>query len=101
MRPPKAGWVAAVGLLLACSLTRSLDSLTNRACPTGQKACDDRCVTLDDPTTGCSAASCTPCQIQHAVPTCVDGACGFSRCEANFDDCDRIAGNGCEADLTR
>jgi hypothetical protein len=39
------------------------------------------------------------CAPPHAIPACVDGACGIAECEAGWSDCDGIAANGCERDL--
>jgi hypothetical protein len=37
---------------------------------------------------------CQPANV--AAPTCGGGACGYTTCNAGFDDCDSIRSNGCE-----
>lgn len=44
-----------------------------------------------------AAASCP--ERANATPTCTGGVCGFA-CNPGFGDCNRNAGNGCEADLS-
>ncbi len=63
-----------------------------------------------DPADGCetnletSLSSCgacgTPCSIPGAVAACTMGVCGRSSCAAGQGDCDAMAANGCETDLT-
>ena len=40
-----------------------------------------------------------PCALANAVSSCMGGKCNLSSCNANFDDCDKNAANGCEAGL--
>ncbi len=52
-----------------------------------------------------AAANCGACGTvcparANATATCAAGGCGFT-CLAGFADCDGVAGNGCEADLSR
>ncbi len=72
-------------------------------CAAGYADCDG------DPTNGCEAALGTDpgncgrcgmaCAAIHGTPTCAAGACGIV-CAAGFGDCDGLASNGCEIDLT-
>jgi hypothetical protein len=39
------------------------------------------------------------CALVHAVSLCSSGACAVASCESGYDDCDRLAANGCEVDL--
>ena len=73
------------------------------SCPTGWADCDE------DPANGCEinvtgdpdhcGACGHACGGAHASATCEQGACVLS-CDAGFDDCDGVAANGCEADLS-
>ncbi len=40
------------------------------------------------------------CSIVHASAACTGGACSIASCQAPFDNCDGVVGNGCETDLT-
>ncbi len=63
----------------------------------------------NDPSDGCetdvttSLDHCGRCMNRCAVPggaaACVMGACRVASCGSDFSDCDRVAANGCEADL--
>ncbi len=44
----------------------------------------------------CNAA----CSLPRATAVCVSSACAVGTCEAGFDNCDGMAANGCEANLT-
>jgi hypothetical protein len=81
-----------------------------RACPSGQKfvgaigsAVEDLaylCVPADDPLWGCANAS--DCNLAHALATCdAAGDCAIASCRPGWADCDGVASNGCEADLTQ
>ncbi len=86
MRSSK-GILAAVSCsVLACSLVQSLDSLTNEKCPVGMKACKNvgTCIPNDEPTTGCAADSCAPCEFANAQASCVDGKCAIKECNAGY-----------------
>jgi hypothetical protein len=69
-------------------------------CPAGQKLCSDACHSKTDPTVGCSAAACDPCNLPNANPTCAAGGlCAVESCNADFADCNADAVDGCEANL--
>ena len=51
-----------------------------------------------NPAYGCAASSCAYCNVPHAVPTCVQGACSIGACDAQRADCNASAADGCETD---
>jgi hypothetical protein len=70
-------------------------------CPSGQKTCHGACVSIDDPTYGCTPTSCAACSVPYATATgCRAGACIETKCAAGRADCDGNASNGCESDLS-
>jgi hypothetical protein len=67
-------------------------------CKAGYHACGDKCVASTDPAT--CGTSCTPCPVPpNAMSTCVGAACGFT-CTTGHADCNLLAVDGCEANLT-
>ncbi|MBI5518275.1 MAG: FG-GAP repeat protein [Deltaproteobacteria bacterium] len=62
--------------------------------------CAGSCVNLATDVSNCGAcgAACSP--PANATATCAASACGFA-CLAGFGNCDGVATNGCETDLTR
>src|SRR6266508_923200 len=83
-----------------CSAIVGLDPLTNGVCGKRQKACNQSCVSMDNPLFGCASASCTPCAIPHTVAVCSqNGHCAIAVCNSGFEDCDQQPNNGCEVDL--
>ena len=68
------------------------------SCGPGEKACGSVCVSVDSPTTGCGAKSCTPCDTDNAVAVCADQVCAVDKCIGSWRDCDHAQGNGCESD---
>jgi hypothetical protein len=68
-------------------------------CDPGRKVCSSRCVSVLEPATGCSSASCAACAFEHASATCVTGECAIDRCELGFEDCNGDRKDGCEADV--
>lgn len=72
-----------------------------QSCGSGTKPCNNGCVDVTDPATGCGGVSCAPCALPHASATCdVTGACAVLVCGSGFEDCDTMAANGCEAQLS-
>jgi hypothetical protein len=69
------------------------------ACPPGQISCNDVCVSVLDPSTGCGDPSCKPCALGHAKVACVEGACAIEACEDGFGNCNGAREDGCEATL--
>src|SRR5262249_12649607 len=39
------------------------------------------------------------CSFPNAQPQCLNGQCGFTKCNAGFADCNGMMGDGCEAGL--
>ena len=76
------------------------DGGIDAACRAGEHRCTDRCVSDDDPAFGCGASDCAPCVVDHAVATCSLGACAIGRCEPSRADCNQVAADGCEVDLS-
>jgi len=59
---------------------------------------EDGCeVDLEEDLQNCGACG-WACVEENGVATCYDGACLFA-CEPDFEDCDGLPANGCEADL--
>jgi hypothetical protein len=72
--------------------------MCGNACPPGNTCCDG-CTD-----TGSDAANCggcgMRCSLPHASAGCAAGGCTISACDADWGDCDHVAANGCETDLT-
>jgi hypothetical protein len=69
-------------------------------CPPLEKECSGICVAVHDPATGCALASCAPCNLPHATPTCSNtGACDIDTCAPGYDDCNMDPSDGCETNL--
>ncbi|WP_394846858.1 hypothetical protein LZC95_05255 [Pendulispora brunnea] len=84
----------------ACTFTAELDPLDNGQCGTGQKSCNERCVGLADPRTGCSLDTCAPCSLANATARCApNGTCTISACRPGFENCDENGLTGCETDI--
>jgi hypothetical protein len=63
------------------------------------KDCGGVCVSIDDPLTGCGAASCDPCALANATATCGGGVCAVDTCDPGHVDCDGAISPGCEHSL--
>jgi len=60
--------------------------------------CGASCVNTDTNTSHCGGCD-FPCPDPgHASPTCTAGSCGFT-CDPGWDDCNMLAGDGCETDI--
>ena len=72
------------------------------ACPRGQSACGEACLSLDTDPLNCGACgrSCAGA-FPGAAGYCRDGACVYGVCEQGRASCDGDPANGCEADLVR
>jgi hypothetical protein len=68
-------------------------------CPQNTKLCGDACELVSDPSFGCSASSCAPCQLDNATAQCDGARCQIARCDKTFADCDNRPTNGCEVPL--
>jgi hypothetical protein len=58
--------------------------------------CNGQCVPNDDPAYACGDPSCSPCAVPHATAACSGGACVVGTCDASYQDCNAMAGDGCE-----
>ncbi len=74
------------------------------ACNPGYGDCDG------DPKNGCEQGLATmthcgacgvACTIPNGTGTCASGTCEVAECAPGFGDCDGVAANGCETDLTK
>lgn len=77
-----ARWFALFGLVgaTACSLLVDTSELTAQ-CGAGKKACEGKCVSVDEPFYGCDNG-CTPCPGgEHIVHECDNGECIFVECQ--------------------
>jgi len=71
-----------------CLAALDLDDL-QQGCPSGEKACAEKCVPLADPVHGCGADDCAPCAISHGQATCtLDGTCAVASCDERYKLCD-------------
>jgi hypothetical protein len=83
------------------SAATSLDGAADGpVCAATDKSCGGVCVAKSDPYYGCGAASCTPCILAYATPTCTNQACAVAACAAGYADCDQRPADGCETSLS-
>jgi hypothetical protein len=61
--------------------------------------CDGGCFKLTSDPNHCGSCSVSCAVVANASPRCLDGGCAFE-CSENYLDCDKIAANGCECNLT-
>lgn len=74
----------------------------SEGCPEGMKACEGRCVAVDDKEYGCGRTSCSPCALPNAIERCSpEGECVIASCLGAWDDCDRDPMTGCEVNIER
>ncbi len=81
-----AGEVCSAGM---CALT----------CGGGSTLCTDKCVTTASDPAHCGMCNNACATATNAVSVCVAGACKFV-CNATFADCNVVAADGCEIDLS-
>jgi hypothetical protein len=92
-------FTAAIAAVLgACTLSSNLDSFDNGICESGHKACENKCVSVNDPEVGCSLPGCVPCFVTNGVATCGTrtGDCAIAACNAGYADCANGYDDGCE-----
>lgn len=69
------------------------------ACDMGWGDCntdpDDGCERDIRTLTDCGGCG-TACTVDRGTPSCSTGTCGVSDCDAGFEDCNGVAGDGCE-----
>lgn len=87
-------------LAFACSLSTNVDRFDDGVCSGGTKACNGTCAQATDPSVGCAAAGCAPCDLANAIATCFQGTCSIQSCVgAYYQDCNLMVSDGCETDL--
>jgi hypothetical protein len=69
---------------------------SERPCPAGQSCCAGACVDPISNVAHCGACD-NRCRADNATAACQNGLCAVGQCVAPFADCDRLPGNGCEA----
>jgi hypothetical protein len=86
---------------VSCSLSLDPGSYWSGVCPSGQKACSEVCVDVNDVTHGCgNPNSCESCDLLGANAKCVAGACVIDSCMSGSLDCNSDTTDGCEIDST-
>jgi hypothetical protein len=92
---------ATGGTVACCSSGQNCSTATNCAacCSSGQSCCNNVCVNLNTDTNNCGTCGHVCPSPAHAMGYCQNGACGIT-CNAGFGDCNNIASDGCEVDLT-
>lgn len=86
--------------LVCCTVAFELSSLQSGCDENTEKRCEDRCVPLNDPETGCAAKECAPCYAANGLAKCDDdNVCYMDQCFEFWKDCDEIPSNGCETNL--
>ncbi|MGA2450615.1 MAG: hypothetical protein ABTD50_18265 [Polyangiaceae bacterium] len=85
---------------LSCSLATNADRFEDGVCPAGTKACNDSCVSQNEPAYGCSLPGCAACDLPNAVAGCTpEGSCYIANCATGYQDCDGTITDGCEIDI--
>lgn len=69
-------------------------------CTAGKKLCAGGCVSTEDAAFGCGGATCDRCALANAVAACKGGACAIGSCAPGWADCNGMAADGCETDLS-
>jgi hypothetical protein len=73
-------------------------------CSPGYADCDHLAPNGCEVNTAGDPANCggcaTVCSLPHATSGCTSGACTIASCNTGFADCDGVASNGCETDLS-
>jgi hypothetical protein len=69
-------------------------------CLVGTKPCGGVCVSIDDPSFGCAGPTCQPCAPPHGAGACAAGQCAPGKCAKGWADCNGLASDGCEVDLS-
>ncbi|MEO6573905.1 MAG: hypothetical protein ABIP89_08700, partial [Polyangiaceae bacterium] len=87
--------------LLDAGVNDASDAEAGSACGAGKKSCFGQCVSTLDPLYGCDSTSCAACALGRASATCAGGACGVGTCDPGYFDCNKVAADGCETDLSQ
>jgi hypothetical protein len=97
---PFALAVLGGNVLFCCTVAFDLSSLESGCDESTEKRCDNRCVPLNDPETGCAEDGCAPCYAANGSAKCdSDNYCYMVDCLDFWDDCDDDPSNGCETNL--
>jgi hypothetical protein len=98
-----AGWADCDGVAADGCEADLTSSATCGGCGTScglQTCCDGFCSDTTDDIANCGACG-HACSGQHAAAwSCTSGACVVHQCDVGWADCNGIAADGCEADLT-
>jgi hypothetical protein len=67
--------------------------------------CDDESrngceIDTSSDTQHCGGCRAQPCALPNALPDCANGTCAILRCVTGFANCDNVAENGCEVNVT-
>ncbi|MDP3275961.1 MAG: hypothetical protein Q8Q09_12245 [Deltaproteobacteria bacterium] len=87
--------VRCAGATPVCDVGRGMCS---SGCGGADMRCGSSCVNTTTDTAHCGGCD-RRCTVSNGVPGCAAGVCGVRSCAAGFADCDRVAANGCEANL--
>ncbi len=68
------------------------------SCGTGGACCAGACQRVASDTSHCGRCG-NVCMVNRGSPVCTAGACAVGTCDTGYGDCDRMGGNGCEADF--
>lgn len=114
-RDPADGCEVALGTLddcsacgAACRLAHATSECRSLGCAIASCEADfadcnstaaDGCETSLATLTDCGDCG-APCDLAHASETCASGTCALGECHPGCGNCDGVAANGCETDLT-
>lgn len=68
-------------------------------CPLGKTLCAGQCVDVTNNIDHCGACN-NRCEVENGTPVCTASTCAIDSCNTGYDDCDSIAGTGCETPVT-
>ncbi len=69
------------------------------SCSAGRTLCGDRCVDTSGDVSNCGGCGEVCPDPAHGSPACTTGACTIGSCDEGWDDCNGLAGDGCETSL--
>lgn len=93
------GWGCAAGTCqLQCPMGQSPCGSVDDAGVDAGPVCIDTKTNIDN--CGMCGNSCSMNMVPNGKPGCVNGTCGIGSCDMNFADCNMMAGDGCEVDIT-
>ena len=68
-------------------------------CPAGQVICGNTCVNVATDPNNCGGCG-RVCSFPNGTGRCVGGVCTIVTCNAGFSDCNGVAGDGCETNIS-